>query len=82
MRSVALLLLVAIGSLCRAQQTGEQLLMNAASAYREGRVDEAFSLANEAIEVAPAGRFLALGEHGHLLWLDLNPDGYRILSRA
>ena len=28
------------------------------------------------------GRFLAIGEHGHLLWLELNPDGYRILSRA
>jgi len=28
------------------------------------------------------GRFLAIGEHGHLLWLELNPEGYRILSRA
>lgn len=28
------------------------------------------------------GRFLAIGEHGHLLWLELNPDGYGILSRA
>ena len=28
------------------------------------------------------GRFLALGEHGHLLWLDLNPEGCRVLSRA
>lgn len=28
------------------------------------------------------GRFLAIGEHGHLLWLDLNPQGYRILSKA
>lgn len=28
------------------------------------------------------GRFLALGEHGHLLWLDLNPSGPRILDRT
>jgi putative pyrroloquinoline-quinone binding quinoprotein len=28
------------------------------------------------------GRFLAIGEHGHLLWLDLNPEGFRVLSRA
>ena len=28
------------------------------------------------------GRFLALGEHGHLLWLDLSPLGYREISRA
>ena len=28
------------------------------------------------------GRALCLGEYGHLLWLDLNPDGYRELSRA
>ncbi len=28
------------------------------------------------------GRFLALGEHGHLLWLDLSPSGPQILDRA
>ena len=28
------------------------------------------------------GRFLCLGEYGHLLWLDLTPKGYRELSRA
>jgi len=28
------------------------------------------------------GRFLALGEHGHLLWLDLSPKGYKELSRT
>ena len=28
------------------------------------------------------GRCLALGEFGHLLWLDLNPTGYRELSRT
>ena len=28
------------------------------------------------------GRFLAVGEHGHLLWLDLTPRGAEILSRA
>ena len=28
------------------------------------------------------GRFLALGEHGHLMWLDLSPDGVEITSRA
>ena len=27
-------------------------------------------------------RFLALGEWGHLLWLDLSPDGYQELSRT
>jgi|GEM_PF-29663 len=42
-----------MGAVGQAQQTGEQLLMDAASAYREGRIDEAFSLANQAIEVAP-----------------------------
>jgi outer membrane protein assembly factor BamB len=28
------------------------------------------------------GKFLALGELGHLLWLDLTPKGYKQLSRA
>ena len=28
------------------------------------------------------GRFLCLGEFGHLLWLDLTPEGYRELDRA
>ncbi|MEX2263169.1 MAG: PQQ-binding-like beta-propeller repeat protein [Bryobacteraceae bacterium] len=28
------------------------------------------------------GRFLCLGELGHLLWLDLTPKGYKELSRA
>jgi outer membrane protein assembly factor BamB len=28
------------------------------------------------------GRFLALGELGHLLWLELSPKGYKELSRA
>ena len=28
------------------------------------------------------GLFLALGEHGHLMWLDLTPKGYKVLSRA
>jgi outer membrane protein assembly factor BamB len=28
------------------------------------------------------GRFLALGEHGHLLWLDLTPEGHKELARA
>jgi outer membrane protein assembly factor BamB len=28
------------------------------------------------------GRCLMLGEYGHLVWLDLNPKGYRELSRA
>lgn len=28
------------------------------------------------------GRFLALGEHGHLLWLDLSPAGPKILDRT
>ncbi len=28
------------------------------------------------------GRFLALGEHGHLLWLDLSPAGPKVLERA
>ena len=28
------------------------------------------------------GRFLAIGEWGHLLWLDLTPEGYKELSRA
>ena len=28
------------------------------------------------------GKFLALGELGHLLWLELTPKGYKQLSRA
>lgn len=28
------------------------------------------------------GRFLCLGEFGHLLWLELTPNGYRQLSRS
>jgi len=28
------------------------------------------------------GRFLALGEHGHLMWLDLSPQGGKIASRS
>ena len=28
------------------------------------------------------GRFLAIGEWGHLLWLDLSPDGHKELSRT
>ena len=28
------------------------------------------------------GRYLALGEHGHLLWLALSPDGVKILDRT
>ena len=28
------------------------------------------------------GRFLCLGEFGHLLWVDLSPKGYREMSRA
>lgn len=28
------------------------------------------------------GRFLALGEFGHLLWMDLTPAGYKEISRA
>jgi hypothetical protein len=28
------------------------------------------------------GRFLTLGEHGHLLWLDLSPKGYKELARV
>ena len=27
------------------------------------------------------GKFLAIGEHGHLLWLDLSPEGPRLLGR-
>ena len=32
--------------------------------------------------LAVDGQFLALGELGHLLWLDLTPDGYREVSRT
>ena len=32
--------------------------------------------------LAVDGQFLALGELGHLLWLDLSPDGYREVSRT
>ena len=28
------------------------------------------------------GRFLALGEMGHLLWMELTPQGYKEASRA
>lgn len=32
--------------------------------------------------LAVDGKFLCLGEMGHLLWLDLSPQGYKELSRA
>ena len=32
--------------------------------------------------LAVDGHFLALGELGHLLWLDLTPDGYQEISRT
>jgi outer membrane protein assembly factor BamB len=32
--------------------------------------------------LAVDGQFLALGELGHLLWMDLTPKGYREISRA
>jgi outer membrane protein assembly factor BamB len=32
--------------------------------------------------LAVDGRFLCLGEMGHLLWLDLSPKGYKELARA
>ena len=32
--------------------------------------------------IAVDGHFLALGELGHLLWLDLTPDGYQEISRV
>ncbi len=32
--------------------------------------------------LAVDGNFLALGELGHLIWLDLTPDGYREISRG
>lgn len=32
--------------------------------------------------LAADGQFLALGEVGHLLWMDLTPKGYREVSRA
>ncbi len=38
---------------CSAQDSGEDLLMRAITAYREGRVDEAFTLSQRAIEISP-----------------------------
>jgi outer membrane protein assembly factor BamB len=32
--------------------------------------------------LAVDGQFLCLGEHGHLLWLDLTPKGYKEVSRT
>jgi outer membrane protein assembly factor BamB len=32
--------------------------------------------------LAVDGQFLCLGEHGHLLWMDLTPKGYQEVSRA
>jgi hypothetical protein len=32
--------------------------------------------------LAVDGHFLCLGEHGHLVWLDLRPKGYREIARA
>ncbi len=32
--------------------------------------------------LAADGQFLCLGELGHLLWMELTPDGYREVSRA
>ena len=32
--------------------------------------------------LAVDGQFLAMGEFGHLLWMDLSPTGYKEVSRA
>ena len=47
-----------------------------------GRQREAMVSTARGSLMAVDGQFLALGELGHLLWLDLSPDGYREISRA
>jgi outer membrane protein assembly factor BamB len=39
-------------------------------------------LARSSLLLVADGRFLCLGEWGHLLWLDLSPKGYKELSRT
>ncbi len=39
-------------------------------------------LARCSLILVPDGRFLCLGEYGHLLWLDLSPKGYKELNRT
>lgn len=50
---VRFLFLAAVAVICSAQDSGEELLMRAITAYQEGRVDEAFTLSERAIEIAP-----------------------------
>ena len=46
----------------------------------ESRTFEASPLRGNLLKVD--GRFLALGEHGHLLWLALSPSGPKVLDRT
>jgi outer membrane protein assembly factor BamB len=39
-------------------------------------------LARASMLLCADGRFLCLGEYGHLLWLDLSPQGYKELSHC
>ena len=47
-----------------------------------GRVREATLGTARGSLLAVDGQFLCLGEFGHLLWMDLTPEGYTEVSRA
>ena len=49
---------------------------------RGGRMLEEQLSPGRASLLSADGHFLCLGERGHLLWLDLNPEGYQVISRT
>ncbi len=48
----------------------------------DGQREHNMGLARCSLLLVADGRFLCLGEYGHLLWLELSPKGYKELSRA
>ena len=49
--------------------------------WEAGNVGRSWARLAESL-LAVDGQFLCLGELGHLLWVDLTPEGYREVSRA
>jgi outer membrane protein assembly factor BamB len=72
---------------CLDLKTGEEMWRKEIN-FREtvpfgGRAEQReVPLARASLILCPDGRFLCLGEFGHLLWVDLSPKGYQELSRS
>ena len=72
---------------CLNLKTGEEVWRKEVN-FREtfetanGPQKRELGLARCSLILVPDGRFLCLGEYGHLLWLDLSPKGYKELNRS